>query len=336
MLAALLAAALLLHAPNHLAAAAAAPCDGPFNALAFGAKGDGVHMDGPAVQAAIAAAAACGGGTVLLPRTPGSPSTYLSGPIYLESNLVLSIAPGATLQATTDLATWLPRINKPSGLDSSTAGLVNGGRCLQAPPANCTSWHKLRNVTVTGGGAIDGSGPSFWGDASWWPLPGLPRPMLMELSYIDGLTVSHVALLRSAFWTLVPSMSSNILFEHIFLDAGVQRDSMPYNGFNIDGLDSNNVQNMTLRHSEFRAGDDCVAINSRNIAEGFVTRNVTILNLTCLTPITIGSGTGNGVFDVTIKDSVVDARWGGAQQGQRRRVQRAGAERHGPGRGPHG
>jgi len=292
-------------------AAWAAPCDGsPFNVLAFGAVGDGRHLDSPAIQAAIAAADACGGGTVLLPGAPGSPATYLSGPLFLESNLVLSLAPGATLLATPDLTAWIAPINKPSGLDTGTPGLVNGGRCLQAPPANCTSWHKLFNVTVTGGGALDGNGPSFWGDSSWWPLPGLPRPMLMELSYIDGLTVSHVSLLRSAFWTLVPSLSSNILFEHLFLEAGVQRDSMPYNGYNIDGLDSNNVQNMTLRHSIFRAGDDCVAVNSRNQAEGLPTRNVTILNLTCITPITIGSGTGNGVFDVVIKDSVVDGRWG--------------------------
>ena len=191
-------------------------------------------------------------------------------------------------------------------------GLVNGGRCVELPPANCTTWSKLRNVTVTGGGVIDGNGPSFWGASSWWPGPvTLPRPFLLELSYVDGLTVSHVSLMRSALWTIVPSMSSNILLEYIFLEAGVQRDSMPYKGYNIDGLDSNNVQNMTLRHSYFRAGDDCVAINSRNQLEGFVTRNVTIgPNLTCITPISIGSGTGNGIFDVEIRDSVVDARWG--------------------------
>jgi polygalacturonase len=295
-----------------LATPSPAPCDSSaFSALTFGAKGDGQHLDSPAIQAAIAAASACGGGTVLLPSIPGSPSTYLSGPIFLESNLVLSIEAGATLLASPLLSIWMGSINKPSGLGTGTPGLVNAGRCLQLPPANCSSWHKLRNVTVTGGGSIDGNGPSFWGDSSWWPLSSLPRPFLMELTYVDGLTVSHVSLLRSALWTLVPVMSSNILFEHIFLEAGVQRDSMPYNGYNIDGLDSNNVQNMTLRHSVFRAGDDCVAINSRNQAEGFETRNVTIgPNLTCITPITIGSGTGNGIFDVVIRDSVVDARWG--------------------------
>lgn len=288
-----------------------APCDGPFSALTYGAKGDGVHLDSPGIQAAIEAASACGGGTVVLPLTTPGPSMYLSGPIFLESNILFLIPTGVTLLGTTDLSIWMGNINKPSGLGTGCPGLVNGGRCMELPPANCTTWHKLTNVTVTGGGSIDGNGPSFWGDSSWWPAGNLPRPMLMELTYIDGLTVSHVSLLRSAFWTLVPSMSSNILFEHLFLEAGVQRDSNPYAGYNVDGLDSNNVQNMTLRHSYFRAGDDCVAINSRNQAEGFVTRNVTIgPNLTCITPITIGSGTGNGIFDVTIIDSVVDSRWG--------------------------
>jgi polygalacturonase len=310
------AALVLLALTLRCASSASVPCGGPYNVLSYGATGDGVTRDSPAIQAAIAAAAGCGGGVVVLPLAP-PPSAYLSGPIYLASDTVLSISPGATLLATTNLSVWARSINKPSGLGAGAPGLVNGGRCVELPPANCTSWVKLRNVTVTGGGAIDGNGPSFWGDSSWWPgtaaadsLP-LPRPFLLELSYVDGLTVSHVSLLRSAHWTLVPSMSSNILLEYIFLEAGVQRDTMPYNGYNIDGLDSNNVQNMTLRHSYFRAGDDCVAINSRNQLEGFETRNVTIgPNVTCISPISIGSGTGNGVFDVEIRDSVVDARWG--------------------------
>lgn len=313
MLSALLSLGALLGVVAAAAGDVAPPCGVPFNVRSFGARGDGAHLDGPAISAAIAAAAACGGGTVLLPYLAANTSTYLSGPLFLESNVEFFVAAGATLLATPDLRAWLGAINKPSGLSGfPTPGFLNGGRCLERPPANCTTWHKLHNVSITGGGSIDGNGPSFWGDSTWWPgTAPLPRPFLLELSYIDGLTVSHVSLLRSALWTLVPSMSSNILLEHIFLDAGVQRDVMPYNGYNVDGLDSNNVQNMTLRHSYFRAGDDCVAINSRNQAEGFPTRNVTIgPNLTCITPITIGSGTGNGVFDVTIRDSLVDARWG--------------------------
>lgn len=50
-----------------------------FDVRSFGAKGDGVTKDTVAVQAAVDAAEAAGGGEVLLPA-----STYLCGTIYLK------------------------------------------------------------------------------------------------------------------------------------------------------------------------------------------------------------------------------------------------------------
>lgn len=50
-----------------------------FNVRDFGAKGDGVVKDTAAVQKAIDAADAAGGGEVLLPA-----GTYLSGSIFLK------------------------------------------------------------------------------------------------------------------------------------------------------------------------------------------------------------------------------------------------------------
>jgi hypothetical protein len=168
-------------------AAAGAPCGSPFNVLTFGARGDGVHEDGPAIQAAVAAAAACGGGVIQLPYTSPTLSTFLSGPLFLESNTVLHIAPGTRLLSSTNFSLWLGSINKPSGFATGPPGFINGGRCLELPPAPCTTWHKLRNVTLTGGGSIDGNGPTFWGASTWWPT--VPRPYMLELHYVDGLEV---------------------------------------------------------------------------------------------------------------------------------------------------
>jgi hypothetical protein len=170
------------------AAAAGAPCGSPFNVLTYGARGDGVHEDGPAIQAAIAAADACGGGVIQLPYTSPTLSTFLSGPLFLESNTVLHIAPGTRLLSSTNFSLWLGNINKPSGFSVGPPGFINGGRCLQLPPAPCTTWHKLTNVTLTGGGTIDGNGPTFWGASTWWG-PTLPRPYMLELHYVDGLEV---------------------------------------------------------------------------------------------------------------------------------------------------
>ena len=51
-----------------------------FDVRDYGAKGDGVALDSPAINAAIDAAAAAGGGTVLLPA-----GRYLSFSIRLKS-----------------------------------------------------------------------------------------------------------------------------------------------------------------------------------------------------------------------------------------------------------
>ena len=65
-----------------------------FDVTAFGAKGDGKTLDRDAINKAIEAAAAAGGGTVYFP-----PGTYLTGSIQLHSNLTLQLERGATIEA---------------------------------------------------------------------------------------------------------------------------------------------------------------------------------------------------------------------------------------------
>ena len=72
-----------------------------FDVRSYGAKGDGVALDSPAVDKAIAAAHAAGGGIVWLPA-----GTWLSGTIHLKSNVTLDLSPGATLLATADTAAY--------------------------------------------------------------------------------------------------------------------------------------------------------------------------------------------------------------------------------------
>ena len=61
----------------------------------FGALGDGVHNDGNAIQEAINACCACGGGEVLL--SPGK--VYLSHYLVLRSQVSLHLEEGAVLRA---------------------------------------------------------------------------------------------------------------------------------------------------------------------------------------------------------------------------------------------
>ena len=68
-----------------------------FDIKAYGAKGDGVVLDSGAINKAIDAARAAGGGTVYL-----AAGTYLSGSIHLQSNVALYLGQGSTILATDD------------------------------------------------------------------------------------------------------------------------------------------------------------------------------------------------------------------------------------------
>jgi polygalacturonase len=75
-------------------AKAAGPPDGAFIVKNFGARGDGKTIDTPAVNKAIEAAAAAGGGTVAFPA-----GNYLCFSIRLKSSVTLYLDEGATIIA---------------------------------------------------------------------------------------------------------------------------------------------------------------------------------------------------------------------------------------------
>ena len=68
--------------------------NGVFEVRNFGAHGDGLHLDTPAVNDAISAAAKAGGGTVHF-----AAGTYLCYSIHLKSNVALYLDEGATIRA---------------------------------------------------------------------------------------------------------------------------------------------------------------------------------------------------------------------------------------------
>jgi len=68
-----------------------------FDVKTSGAKGDGATLDTAAINRAIDAANAAGGGTVYFP-----PGTYVSGSIHLKSNVTLYLEQGSTIEASTD------------------------------------------------------------------------------------------------------------------------------------------------------------------------------------------------------------------------------------------
>ncbi|MFT3780551.1 MAG: glycosyl hydrolase family 28-related protein [Nibricoccus sp.] len=151
-----------------------------FNVRDFGARGDGVTLDSPAINAAIEAAAAAGGGTVKFPA-----GRYLSFSIRLKSNLALFLDAGATILAA-----------KPSpGFGSYDPAEPNEHDKYQdfghSHWQNSLIWGiALENVSIYGSGRIEGTdgltrrGPPAKKDAEQsaaaTPDAAQPKPISVE------------------------------------------------------------------------------------------------------------------------------------------------------------
>src|SRR5450432_1023711 len=72
--------------PLRSGAQATSPAPGVFDVKLFGATGDGKTIDSPAINRAIEAASAAGGGTVHIPS-----GNYLCYSIHFKSNVAISL-----------------------------------------------------------------------------------------------------------------------------------------------------------------------------------------------------------------------------------------------------
>ncbi len=135
-----------LGAPGVQAMAGEAPGAAAYNVRSFGAIGDGKAIDSPAIDKAIEAAAAAGGGTVVLP-----PGTYLCGSIHLRSNIQLLIDAGATILGAPEKANAYDPAEEFTGKTFQDSG--------HSHFHNSLIWgENLVNVTISGPGTINGGG----------------------------------------------------------------------------------------------------------------------------------------------------------------------------------
>jgi polygalacturonase len=135
-----------------LAAAAVPLVAAPFDVKSFGAAGDGKTLDTAAINQAIDAAAAAGGGTVVFPA-----GNYLSYSIHLQSHITLHLDSGATIVAAE------PSADLSQGYDAPEP---NPGTD-QYEDFGHSHWHNsliwgegLTDIGITGPGKIFGRGLS--------------------------------------------------------------------------------------------------------------------------------------------------------------------------------
>lgn len=246
---------------------------------AYGARGDGTTKDTAAIQQAIDACESQGGGTVRL-----SAGTYVSAPIVLKSNITFELDKGATLLGSPDHADY------PAKTEFREPDLQ--------PLVSATGAH---NLTITGGGTIDGNGASWWAAArsihDHGVLGNHPRPKLIVLDHCRHVRVEGITIQNSPMWQLVPYYTDDIVIRNVRILA-------PQHSPNTDAIDPFSSSHVTIDHVYSDVGDDNVAIKSGAInspGPDAPSRDITITDCTFMHGhgLSIGSEIAGGAQNIT-------------------------------------
>jgi polygalacturonase len=271
------------------------------NPTSFGAVGDGMTDNTAAIQNAVNACAAQGGGIVEL-SVAGNNAVYVTGPFTLKSHVHLFIDKGVTLQATNTHSRYV-------------AAYINW---VYRPNEALISAKAATDVAILGSGIIDGAGDQpdpndggrTWHDVAAAESAANPstRPWVLEFYQCDHVTISGVTLQHQPYWMQALRFSSDIT------ESGVTINGK---GRNSDGVDLVGVTNVTLSDLDISVSDDNIAIKSGlPISESdpyyskeiglpqMPTSHVLIKNITATAGqgLSIGSEAVNGVNDVTIEN----------------------------------
>lgn len=118
-----------------------------YDVKVYGAKGDGITLDSPAINKAIETAVTEGGGEVYFPA-----GTYLSGSIRLMSNIHLNLSAGCTIMAAPSEMNAYDESESFGGFPE----YQDGGHTYFH---NSLIWaENAENISITGHGMIDGKG----------------------------------------------------------------------------------------------------------------------------------------------------------------------------------
>ena len=256
-----------------------------FEVRDFGAVGDGTNDDTAAIQKALDACTGTGG-TVHF-----SAGTWWSRPLVIHTQTTLSLASGATLQASPVQSDYLR----------------GGGDWLKVRSsgafASFISGNNLADIVIEGPGTIDGNGQVWWPEAekARRKVSGytLPRPNLISLVRVTNLRVQDITLQNSPKFHLVPSDCTGVVISNTTIRA-------PEHAANTDAIDPSSCRQVLITHCTIDVGDDNVAIKAGRAAAGreFACEDITLTDCTFRHGhgMSIGSETAGGVRNVLVRN----------------------------------
>lgn len=240
-----------------------------FKVTDFGAVADGKTLNTVSFTKAIEACNKAGGGRVVIPV-----GKYLTGAIYLKSNVNLHLEEGTTILFSTNPADYPIVFTRWEGMEC-----MNYSALIYA--------YGESNIAITGKGILDGQA-SY---ENWWAWnKGKPsmqvkarnqlhefnhaqrdpkqrvfgegyflRPNFIQPYNCKNILISDVKVLNAPMWNINPVLSENITVENVTIIG---------HGPNNDGVDPESCKNVLIRNCYFDTGDDCIAIKSGRDEDG--------------------------------------------------------------------
>ncbi|HXI72277.1 MAG TPA: glycosyl hydrolase family 28 protein [Verrucomicrobiae bacterium] len=207
----------------------------------YGAKGDGMTLDTPALQAAIDACNRDQGGTVLVPA-----GVFVIGTTELKSNVTLHIAAQGVL------------LGSGHGKDYFAAEAIplHGDSTLEDGNTGLLFAVNAENITVEGPGMIDGRGSQFHGPKRGDPSPagisGSHRPYHLMFCRCRHLRIRDIFLKDCAFHSMRIVQCSYAWFTGIHLRSRVIS--------NNDGFHFISCEYMHVANCDIQCQDDACAL----------------------------------------------------------------------------
>src|SRR5579859_8006478 len=256
-------AGISLGAQGQTVATPGAGTNAVFDVKAYGARGDGASIDTAAINKAIEAASAQGGGTVRFPA-----GTYASYSIHLKSNVVLYLEVGATILAA----------------DVAPGGSTSGANYDPAEPNQPwedyqdyghNHWHNsliwgegIHDVAILGPGLIWGKGLSRGGsEIPKAETPGMGNKAI-ALKNCHNVILRDFSILKGGHFGILATGVDNLTIDNLKIDT--DRD-----GMDIDCCHNVRVSNCSVNSP----WDDGICPKS-SFALGYAraTENMTISN----------------------------------------------------------
>ena len=244
----------------------------------FGATPDTSVLSTRAVQAAIDACAAAGGGRVVVPA-----GQFKIGSIFLKSHVNLHLENGALLCGSTRLEDYIPV--KPDYLSLRT----------QSSTIQLIYAFDADHVSIDGQGTIDGCGHVFKKLKA--TDEGITRPHLLRFICCRDVSVSGVTLRNSGCWMQHYLACDRVRIHGITV--------FNHNNFNNDALDIDGCHDVVISDVIADSDDDALTLKSTSPR---LCENVTVTN--CIfssfcNAIKLGTETTGGFRNVTISHCIV-------------------------------